>query len=496
MKKTTIAIGLFAALSALQCNPDPFRDFNPYDTELGSRIDAYHDTKYPESMIQKDKQSMYIDFSTGIQIAFNTPQNKELLTKVFNTLLGTELQVFKLGSKNIDPMPNITGQIIYKSEEYKDKYAPITKAVKDIIIQNREAFLITDFEEYDLTTAKAEEITKKAYLIDDFKKWLKNGNSIRFYVSDYIENKTTKHLYYAVFYTSNSDILPKVSNALAVLPHFDLTNKGYQLSQGYETTTSGGIFYDATAGTDVAKNVLELDKKKYINGFTEHKNYEFYPLLPDWEYIEKTKNELQFKDFFRKLFIDLSNTDSYNISDLDVKVYDITNDFELFAKCLKVAEQKPIVTKNKNGENLLSADENDDITLACYDDKGKIKKEWIYKPIITPSIPDLFTLNKKLFTNSKNSSNNKKAEIAVSFDSKFNIKNIDNPNGLLRVDIVIKSAQANSATKSNLFKWNSTISSTENIALYESIQNTLADPKINPTNTVIYTYYIKTNAKN
>lgn len=502
MKKTTIAIGLFAALSALQCKEeDPFYDFNPYDTELGSRIEAYHDTKYPESTIQKDKQSMYIDFSNGIQMAFNIPQNKELISQSYNTLMGSELEAFKLGSKDLQSIPKTTtpselGMMLNNTKEYKDVYAPITKTVATIADKNEEAFLITDFEEYDLNTAKAAEITATAYLKLDFIKWLTKGNSIRFYVSDYSENGTQKHLYFAVFYAPNSAILPKLHNVLSALPHFDLTNQGYQLSQGYETTTSGGIFYDPTAGTDVAKNVLELDKKNYVNGLTEHKNYEFYPLLLDWEYIEKTKNELQFKDFFRKLFIDLSTTDSYTITDLDVKVSDITEDFELFAKCKEALKHKPKITKGNDAENELLADENDPVALACYDKKGKIKDEWVYKPIATPSIPEFFTLNKTLFANSKKDSKNKKAEIGVAFDSQFTVKNIPNPQGLMRVDIIVKNAKPGTE-KMDWFTWQSTVNpKSNNTALKASIQSTLADPKINPTNTVIYTYYIKTNAKN
>ncbi|AWG24241.1 hypothetical protein [Flavobacterium kingsejongi] len=503
MKKTTIVIAILISLTSIKCgdgiNNEPFLEFDPYDTALSSRIEAYQDIKSAGTPIQKDKQSMYIDFSDGIQMAFNIPQNKELISQSYNTLMGSELEAFKLGSKIIDFIPKKTtptelGMMLNDSKQYKDIYAPIEETVKDIISKNREAFLITDFEEYGLNSAKPVEITETAFLKEEFIEWLKNGNSIRFYVSDYSENGIQKHLYFTVFYAPNSAILPKLHNVLSALPHFDLTNQGYQLSQGYETTTSGGIFYDPTAGTDVAKNVLELDKKNYVNGLTEHKNYEFYPLLLDWEYIEKTKNELQFKDFFRKLFIDLSNTDSYNISDLDVKVADITEDFELFAKCKEALKHKPKITKGSDAENELLADENDPIALACYDKKGKIKDEWVYKPIATPSIPDFFTLNKTLFANSKKDSKNKKAEIGVVFDSQFAVKNIPNPQGLMRVDIIVKNAKPGTE-KLDWFTWQSTVNpKSNNTALKASIQSTLADPKINPVNTVIYTYYIKTNA--
>jgi hypothetical protein len=97
-----------------------------------------------------------------------------------------------------------------------------------------------------------------------------------------------------------------------------------------------------------------------------------------------------------------------------------------------------------------------------------------------------------LFENNKKD-NNKKVELAVSFDPKFSIDNIENPQGLIRVDIVINNSNP-STPSDELFKWQSTTKKgSPNVALFESIKNTLLDDKVKPTNKVIYSYYIKTN---
>jgi hypothetical protein len=105
----------------------------------------------------------------------------------------------------------------------------------------------------------------------------------------------------------------------------------------------------------------------------------------------------------------------------------------------------------------------------------------------------VFSLNKELFVNTKKS-NKKKVELGVSFDSNFNIKNISNPTGLIRVDLVINNANPNiSNSKLEMFKWSSTTSKgNQNVALFESIKNTLLDEKVKPSNKVIYSYYINT----
>lgn len=480
---------------------DPFADFNPYDTDLGKRIEAYQDAKFPNLANSKTgKPALYIDFSSGISDAFKQNNNGQLITECFGIILSKDLEVFKLGESTIAPLsvsdPAELGQKISNITEYKDKYAPIQDAVEKIIASNNDALLITDFEEWKDGT----EITSAPFLKLPFKEWLSKGNSIHFFISTYTEGKVSKKLYFTIFNCGNpneSSMITKLQTKLSPsLVRYDLTNKSYQLNTQYPTEKSGGIFYDESGKTDKAKNILDL-KENYINGLKNGNPFEFYPFGLDWKTIDEThssyKSQNQFNDFFRKLFIDLQDENAYVYGDFDVKVYDITDDFEYFAKCNEASMHKPKIEKGTNGEDKFSDSETDPVALACYNTKGKINDEWLYKAEEkqVKVLPEVFILNKELFKNTKDTEK-KKVEFGVSFDSKYNLKNITNPDGLMRVDIVLNSAEPNLSNPIlENFKWINS-KSIPNVALYESIKTTLQEVGVKPSNKVIYSYYIKT----
>ncbi|QNK61000.1 hypothetical protein H7F33_10395 [Pedobacter sp. PAMC26386] len=478
---------------------DPFATikFNPYDQELGKRIEAYNNIIAPNNANSKSgNPALYIDFSSGINKAFADPGIKGMMTNCFNTVLAQKFDVYKLGSNKITPL-NITnttelGQQVSDPKQYVDIWAPIQSAVEKIVEDNNDALLITDFEEWQ----KNIEVTNTAFLKIPFSKWLEKGNTIHFFIADYKEGTVNKHLYFTVFNCGNpnaSSMISKLESKLGPLTtRFDLSNKAYKLSTEYAGEKVGGVFYDASGKSDKAKNVLDL-KDNYVNGLKNGNHFEFYPLGVDWKTIVQLhttySSQNQFNDFFRKLHIDLSNEDSYTYGDFDVKVSDVTSDFENFSKSAEAKKHKPKLTKGGSGEAKFADNETDVVALDCYNTDGKLKEKWIFKPGPGNPINEVFTLNKNLFTNTK-SSNNKNAEFGVSFHPNFNLKNIQNPDGIVKVDIVLNTATPNLvSTKLSKFRWVN-VKHVPNIALFESIKNTLQELK--PTNKVIYSYYIKT----
>lgn len=499
-----IIFSLLAVLLFIACGhdtKDPFADFNPYDANLGKRIEAYQDAKFPNLANSKTgNPALYIDFSSGINKAFKDPIIDKLMSDCFNTILADKFDVFKLGEKQVTQLQvsNTTqlGEKISDGNEYKDIFAPIQLAVETIVNNNNDALLITDFEEWQSNT----EITSTAFLKIPFTKWLSKGNSIHFFIANYKEGSVSKHIYFTIFNCGNpneSSMITKLQAKLSpLLVRYDLTNKSYQLTTQYPTEKSGGIFYDEKGKTDKTKNILDL-KENYINGLKNGNPFEFYPFGLDWKTIDEThssyKNQNQFNDFFRKLFIDLQDENAYVYGDFDVKVYDVTDDFVNFAKCNEVKNHVPKLEKGSNGEDKFKDDEQDPVVLSCYDKKGKVKDEWIYKTEANTAtlLPEIFVLNKELFKNNKDDHKNS-VELGVSFHDKYNLKNIVNPDGLIRVDIVLNSAEPN-LTNPILenFKWVNS-KSVPNVALYESIKTTLQEVGVKPTNKVIYSYYIKT----
>lgn len=478
---------------------DPFAEskFDPYDQELGKRIEAYHRTNDAGYAGPKSgNPALYIDFSSGINKAFADPSIKGMMTNCFNTILAEKFDVYKLGANQVTPLnvSNTTelGQQVSDPKQYADIWAPIQKAVEQIVAGHQDALLITDFEEWQ----KNIEVTNAAFLKIPFSKWLAKGNAINFFIADYKEGGISKHLYFTVFTHGRPDASSMVSKLAPKLEplttRFDLSSQAYQLKTAYPDEKSGGLFYDNTAKSEKARNVLDL-KGNYLNGLKNNDHFEFYPLGIDWENIAKLYTTYQsqhlFNDFFRKLYIDLNHEDSYVFGNFEVKVSDVTADFELFARSDEAKKHQPKLTKGSNGEAKFADGQTDAIALTCYDTNGKLKSEWTYKPAATASLNEVFVLNRDLFNNTKNS-NEKRAELGVSFHSKFNVKNITNPGGLMKVDIVLSAAAPNvTNTKLSKFQWVNA-KHVNNIALYESIKNTLQE--VNPASHVVYSYYIKT----
>lgn len=477
----------------------PFEDvkFNPYDQDLGRRIEAYLAITSLNSInIKTGSPAIYIDFSSGINKAFADPAIKGMMTDCFNTVLAQKFDAYKLGSNKITPL-NVTnttelGQQVSDPKQYADIWAPIQVAVEKIVDGDNDALLITDFEEWQ----KNIEVTNTAFLKIPFSKWLAKGNTIHFFIADYKEGKVDKHLYFTVFNCGSADessMISKLESKLGPLTtRFDLSTQSYKLHTDYPGEKSGGIFYDVSGKTEKAKNVLDL-KDNYINGLKDGKYFEFYPLGIDWKSIDQIRTtyaaQNQFNDFFRKLYIDLSDNDSYTFGDFGVKVADISTNFINFSKAEEAKRHHPILTKGSNGEAQFAANQTDIIALSCYQTNGKLKEEWTYKPQAAVPLNEVFQLNKTLFNNTK-ATDVRKVEFGVAFDPKFKLKNISNLDGLLKIDIVLNAAAPNlTNSKLSKFQWINE-KNIPNVALFESIKNTLLELK--PSNKVIYSYYIKT----
>ena len=510
MKKNYTIYAIFSTLIALlliaggygcggddKINEDPFYQYEPYGSGLGGRVEAYHNAILGDK-VTKDSGNvaLYIDFSAGMHTAFANPDIKMLMADCFNAVLAEKFRVYKLVSGAVTPLavanPTELGEKVNDPKEYLNRRAPIQMGVETIVESNSDALLITDFEEFQ----NDREVTSTAYLKISFSKWLAKGNSIHFYIANYTEGNVTKHIYFTIFSRGNTNsqsLLNRLDPKLSILDtKFELSTNSYRLSTDYSGEKTGGIFYDLNGKSENTKNVLDL-KDGYVNGLKKGNNFEFYPLGVDWNTIDQLHESYiqqnHFNDFFRKLLVDLSNEDSYLYGDFDVKVYDVSSDFEQFSKCLEVKSHKPKLTTGNDGEAKFADDETDPIATGCYNPDGSVKDKWKFSPGDPVVQTEVFALNQTLFKNTRNA-DNKKAELGVSFDPKFSIKNIRNPEGLLRIDVVLKNVKPNlSNPVFEQFQWISA-DGIANTALRESIVNTLQDLK--PENKVVYSYYIKT----
>lgn len=508
MRKTIFFWALFSGLVFATCrcttgSDDPFvaEKFDAFDDSLGQRVEAYHQAVFGGQVKREGKPTMYVDFSSGISQALADPLNGDLLVQVAGKLLGV-VDVFKLSQDSIQPFnagsdPSMVVRSVVNKSNYNDKYVPIKDAVKRIVAQKNDAILVTDFEEYYPGTVGRGEVTDVPYFKESFTEWLAGGNSIHFFIADYKEGKVPKHLYFTVFNygrITNASLISRVESIFKNVSRFDLSNNAVSFSQSYADQKSGGIYYDASGKTEAEKNILDVKKGSYINGLSD--NFEFYPLGLDWKTIGDLKSKYSsFTDLFRNLSVNLSNRDSYSIDGFAVAVKDVTSDFEHFAKCRKAAEHPPHITKGSNGENKFADTEKDAIALNCYDANGKIKSEWVYHSRELQAIAETFSINKKLLANTIETNGLAKADLAVSFDPRFDAKNISQTCRLLRVDIVIdKATPTTTGAKISKLSWTN-LKGVSNNALASSVVNALTDPRIQPDGRVVYSYYITTLAQ-
>ena len=203
---------------------------------------------------------------------------------------------------------------------------------------------------------------------------------------------------------------------------------------------------------------------------------EFYPIGETWANAIKNAAACRqpgvkplYTDILRNLFFDFSDTDSYMIDQLAVRVTDVEDDFCQFEEC-RLADTA-------------TDPEND----AHYDANGNKLPEYDYakNPGKTFEVKDMLVLDQELFQTSLQESARKKVEVGIDFSPNFGGAIIGGDDAdLLRVDVVIAKARPNlSARIDDLFLWNG------NNNLRDAIRNTLQE--LNPEGDIIYTYYLK-----
>lgn len=514
MKKhsTFLNLFVFVLISSLigSCSTksgDPFDQagFNAFDNNLNKRVEAYFDAGQPQAGNRPaGAPSVYIDFSNGLVQAYTgNPDNAAMLEKITQKLTGSDIKWFGLGKGQVYPLDFPTTDLFNKVTDPKsyatDMMAPIQGAVKEITGSASDALLVTDFEEYTSDGKEQFENFAKGYTTE----WISKGNSIDIFITNYKEKTkdrrtVDKHLYFIVFnYGSEKKLLNDINYALKDRGYkyetFSVSTDFYKLSNEYAAEKKGGNYYDKD-GNDI---VSSLDDNQYVNGLKKNnKKFEFYAFQQPWKDIYANSKSMMeqgvtvpFTDFFRKLFLDASNDDVFQLKGLEVKVTDVTDDFMFFAKTQEVKAHKPLLAKDANGNSIISTDETDLIALGCYDAKGNILESWLYNPKEKPLLNEVFELNSELYNNGFKDTKNK-IELGTKYNKNFNESQIINPKGLLRVDIIISDCNPN-FDKLGLFKWESTtVVGKSNESLSEAIRNTL--DKVNPKGKVIYSYFIKT----
>jgi len=437
---------------------------------------------------------IYVDLSSGINEAFSSAGGMAVsqLTTILNYYNNAKyLSVLS----DIKPF-NLAGSAPGNYFTNGSNYDPIAKAnlrsaLKEITGNNGLAFFISDCEEFD---DAGQEIISDAWAKDDLISWLNKGNTVHFWITDFQKGSVTKHLYFIAFVpaqTSSDDknFTSLVNDLNAKNPkHLELSNKNWTVLKPEWAQQSTGL--DANL---LAEGVFE--KSTYVRDFeSQPTSYEYidiaYPIKAE---VLTAQGALKGPDFYRGLKVNLSNNQFFDISQIDIDAYEVSNDLESFAKFYQISQGKPKFITDEKGAKIL--DPND--PFSCFfDNNGNIKAENNYSVSIQDKkLNELFSFNQELFSNTLKT-NAAAAELAIKLHPNFNendptLNNNKDGYNLVRLDFKVKGFNAKTPDLS-MFQWNSAMKSNaekQNVGFKESIQQAIVSTK--PEGKVIYTLFIK-----
>jgi hypothetical protein len=459
---------------------------------------------------KEDSIEAYFDFSDGMNWAYQDDTTKAILKDIVNKVINVkEARIYSMADDQITLLPEKTTTLfntIMSPASYTKKFAPIEKTLARIVKSDKNALLVTDFEEY--TTDGR--IQTAAFASKYFEEWLNRGYDIKFYITNYVEKSQPKHLYYILFNTNSHVLQSKVEDAIKSQPknyrEFTLSTNPWELSTNYIGAAYGGCYHDAShqdivSGTDesgttesycnfnLEGNVATILQNSLFFKSTGRLNAEYYPMGASWPDIVKnaqsasqlTGNQ-RFTDLLRGLFIDLTSQDSYIVSRLDIIATDVQQDMDKYVSSLmpQIVGSPEMVDDGEGG--LVASPTKEQAPY--YDERGNVLPKYIYAAQTPVQIMGAFELNQTLFENTMRS-NPSKVEIGIDLMPGFS-GNIGGytQGDMIRIDVIIAECEPNISQLPTLFSWNG------NSNLADAIKNTLQNMK--PVNRVIYSYFIKT----
>ncbi len=489
-------------LAGISCTrttcPEELADFD------AKAIYSFHKNYFPENKEKVNSNfSIYLDYSSGMKIAFEKKENTDFYFLFINSLKISEPNFYAVESDSVKKIESSTKSELYKRikdiKSYNKINAPLDLAIQQIVAQNTESVFITDGELW-----KNEE-RDDPWAREEFGKWLKKGNTIEIYATDFTEKGKEKHVFYMFFIpkkivNSKNNVASEFQFYLdkslesknLKYTKFSFSNSGYNLVQEYSNSSAG-----------VNENA-EFAPETYINAL-ETSNFEYIELFLPWrdmhEYIGKAYNEKTGKEIkggealLSKLFLEINNLAFYKIEEIGIKVYDINSDFLKFCDCKRCAMgAKPRFELDANGNKLLD-EENLPVIKSygeegCYDDNGKLIKDTVFKATKNlKEIKNLLFLDEDAFKN--NLEHEGRGEIMIKLFPELpeEFLNVECGN-FHRIDVYLKKVSTQ-VSNPNLekFIWDG-IQLQKNRSIYNSIIGAINDA--NPEGTVIYTFYLRT----
>ena len=434
----TLCTAILVITTAASCGGARIDDLSQIDNYHQSSMKGVDSSKLTDAK-GGSKVDLYIDYSDCMITAKNSPY----YTDVQPAILACNPNYYSIKGKEIKFETNDKMKVHHLLNTITNvDYSNIKGAVDSIIANKNEAILITDGEFYQRGIGAN---LNNPYLADEFKEWLTMGYDIYIYSEPYTYQGFTKNRYYMLF--TDHKLEENIQQIFSRNAPKQDDVKMVHLYSGTPTVKfekEGAKFNDQLLITEDGKVNSAL-------------SYEYQMMDASWEdvydYIlnatDDDGNAIKGGDAFLKgIFIDETEGDAYKPSQLELKCYEISNDY---------LEFDPLTSEVK---------------------------------LPTP-MKEMFVLDEEAW---------KDGEIVVKMHPNFDGSALTGTEGnFLRLDICVKQSKENFTNNPEIggnFQFDSPYGF--NTSVYESMKQTLLDPAISPENNgnpIIYTIYLSSFTK-
>ena len=507
------------ALGLQGCNPCEKGACYDWRSPAASKLlETYHKG---ESAVEKnapvdDSLRVYQDFSDGFQEAWKDANSMEFYRLFVSSLKISSAKFFVVGEKSLDLIAGISEKDLFARvtnvKNYNRNYAALDNALNQIVSEKKRAVFVTDGELFSKDGGESE----LPWAREGFAKWLKDGNKLSFYVTDFVEKGKKKHVFYMIFTPaneigSNADVTDAMEYALKNMQvpgselkyaSFHFQNNAFGLEKSYSGKVPGSFNGD-----------LEVMDSYSLNA---KGNWEYAELGLSWAGIHKYFVENAFDEKTGKpikggrpiigsregggqlatLALNATTLEFYSVKSVKLNVSNIYDDFYAYALDAKCTMNPRIMKKRDNGEIEINPETEEPIVIqegepCCYDSVGMLLPQYKYSAKPPKKLTDVLVLNEDHFNETM--AHNAKGEIEIQLAPNFDGQSLSaEHDNLLKLELVVDDVQP-VTTNPNLqnFIWEGQKLPT-NKAMYESVIMALRDAI--PQGKVLYTWYIKTFA--
>ena len=398
-------------------------------------------------------------------------------------------------------------------KNYNRNYAALDNALNQIVNDKKRAVFVTDGELFSKDGGESE----LPWAREGFAKWLKDGNKLSFYVTDFIEKKKKKHVFYMIFTPadeigSKADVTDALEYALKNMQvpgselkyvSFHFQNNAFGLEKGFSGKAPGSLSGDLEVMedsyalnskgnweyADVALNWSGIYTYFVENAVSEKTGK---PIKGGYPLIGKRENSSQ----SASLALNATALEFYKVNSVKLRVKDIHDDFMSYATEAKCLQNPQEVKKRDNGEVEIDPETEEPIIIkegepGCFDGKGNLLPEFKYSPKPAKVVTDVFVLNTDHFneTMMHNAKGEIEIQLAPNFEETSALTCDECSENFLKLELIVDDVvPVTSNPNLQNFIWEGQKLPT-NKAMYESVIMALRDAI--PQGKVLYTWYIK-----